>query len=327
MSSSTSGSKAPQGPLRLLVRMACFSMLVAFSGLLVAAFGPHISSNDYLVSAARKHQRLSTLGSPKVVLVGGSNVAFGVDGELVEEALCRPAVNMGVHASLGFRFMVDEVKEELGPGDVVIVALEYTNYGRPERTNDILYLLVDQYPAALRFVPVLERPRIVLATLVMRLRTAWRIFWGNAYEPPTNPTYRADGFDERGDMVGHLLLPRPDRVQVEAVVYHDKLVAGAFHTHARDLLEHAEDAGATVLFTWPARVPVEGDRQRADTIANELREHGLPMVGEPSDYFFPDAMRYDTRYHLHGPGRRMRTLRLVKDICAARPWLCCDGSP
>jgi len=306
--------------------MAVFSMLIALAGLLVAAFGPHISSNDYLASAAPKHQRLHSLGSPKAIVLGGSNVAFGVDSEQLEEVLCRPVVNMGVHASLGFRFMVDEVKKELGDGDVVIVALEYTNYSKPERTDDILYLLVDRYPVALRYVPLMDRPKIVLATLVMRLRTAWRSVMGNAYGTPNDPTYRADGFNERGDMVGHLLLPRPDTAQLEAVVFSDKLVAEAFHTHARDLLKHAEEAGATVLFTWPSRVPMEGDVERADSIALELRDRGLPLIGDPADYFFSDTMRYDTRYHLHGPGRRTRTQRLIKDVCAARPQLCCADS-
>ncbi len=223
-------------------------MLVILAGALLAAFGPHVASNDYLASMASKHQRLHALGSPKVILVGGSNVAFGVDSEQLEEALCRPTVNMGIHASLGFRFMVDEVKEELGAGDVVIVALEYTNFSRPERTDDILYLLVDRYPAALRHIPMLDRPKIVLATLVMRLRTAWRGIRSKADEPPYDPTYRAEGFNERGDMVGHLELPRPDTALTELGIVHERLVTEEFYSYAEDLLKHAEVAGATVLF-------------------------------------------------------------------------------
>ncbi len=298
-------------------------MLLAFAGVMVIFFGPHITSNDYLASIAAKHERLRALGSPKVILVGGSNVAFGMDSEKVEEALCRPVVNMGVHASLGFRFMVDEVKAELGAGDVVIVALEYSNYGRPERTDDILYLLVDRCPWALRHVPLLDRPKVVMAILVMRLRSAWRGIRGNTYEPPHNPTYRAGGFNERGDMVGHLVLPRPDTVLSEFAEYPEELVAEAFHTCAEELLGYAEEAGATVLFSWPGRVPLEGDRPRADSIATDLRAHGLPVIGSPSDYFFSDTLRYDTRYHLNGAGRQQRTMRLLRDVCDARPGLCC----
>lgn len=35
--------------------------------------------------------------SPKVILVGGSNVAFGLDSEIIQHQLEVPVVNMGLH--------------------------------------------------------------------------------------------------------------------------------------------------------------------------------------------------------------------------------------
>lgn len=323
MSSSTSGSEWRGGPWALLLRSAAFGLVVMLAGLLVATFGPHIASNDYLAALQAKHLRLHGLGSPKVVLVGGSNLAFGIDSEVLERSLCRPTVNMGVHAGLGFRYMVDEVKKELGPGDVVIVALEYTHYAQAERTDDIMYLMVDRYPAALRFVPLFQRPKVVLATLVMRLRTAWRTFRGTAYEPPLNPTYRAEGFDERGDMVGHLQLPRPDTLIPGNNLPIDPRVVDAFFSHATDLLNHAQTARATVLFTWPSLVPEGDDPAHVERIAQQLEKRGLPTLGRPADYFFHESLRYDTRYHLHGHGRDERTRFMVRDVCAEYPDLCC----
>ena len=89
--------------------------------LMLAAYqwGPHISTIDYLGGVRAKQERLASLGSPKVVLVGGSNVTFGLDSPLLEEALCRPVVNMTIHASLGFRFMVEQLDGGLGKGDLV----------------------------------------------------------------------------------------------------------------------------------------------------------------------------------------------------------------
>ncbi len=309
--------------MRLVLRVAAFGLLPVLVGLLFALFGPHISRNDYSAGIGPKHERLRALGSPKVVVVGGSNVAFGVDSERLERTLCRPAINMGLHGSLGYAFMVNEVKDALGPGDVVVVALEYANHARPERSEDILNLVVDRYPRALAFVPLLQRPKVVLTTLVMRLQFAWRSFRGHVLEPDFEPVYNAGGFNERGDMVAHLTLPAPDSLLSEAEVKDSVLVDEAFFTHTSKLLEHARAAGADVLFSWPSRLRSGTDEAKAQAIQRKLQERDLPLIGDPVDYFFARSLCFDTKDHLDRVGRELRTDRLLRDLCAVRPELCC----
>src|SRR5436190_21804250 len=137
-------SASSMGPGAWLRRAALFGLIVLLVLALFLWFGPPVSPVDYLGAARSKQERLHHLGSPKVVVIGGSNAAFGIDSETLERGLCKPVVNMGLHAALGFRYMTAEVVDQLGAGDVVIVTLENSNFEQPDRTEDVLSITVDR---------------------------------------------------------------------------------------------------------------------------------------------------------------------------------------
>ena len=41
---------------------------------------------------------------PKIILIGNSNLAFGIDSEKIENSVGMPVVNLGLHGSLGNEF-------------------------------------------------------------------------------------------------------------------------------------------------------------------------------------------------------------------------------
>ena len=62
---------------------------------------------------------------PRLILVGGSAAAFGVDSALLARELpdYQP-VNFGLYAALGTRVMLDLSIKELRPGDLVVIMPE-----------------------------------------------------------------------------------------------------------------------------------------------------------------------------------------------------------
>lgn len=322
MPSSTSSSEArPRGPFALLRRAAAFGAFVLAALVLVALVGEPGTRVDYFGAMAAKHRRLAALGSPKAVLIGGSNVALGLDSRLLEEALCKPVVNLSMHASLGFNFMVEEVAERLGPGDVVIAAPEQGLYARRDVIDDVLYQAADRYPAALRSMPWHHRPKVVAGVLAMRLRSSYRAWLGLAW-PVNEPMYRADGFDARGDLVGHLAAPPATAPEIKPLRLSERLPSRAFLRAAGRLEAAARRAGATVIYTWP--VIAEGARNAAldSAIAELMRRRGHPLLGEPTAFQLPDTAFLDTQYHPKAWGRGERTRRLIALLC--RAGLCCD---
>ena len=60
----------------------------------------------------------------KIVVIGGSSVAFGLDSALMEKELGRPVVNFGLYAAIGNVAMMELSMDAIGEGDIVILAPE-----------------------------------------------------------------------------------------------------------------------------------------------------------------------------------------------------------
>lgn len=314
-------------PATILFRAVGFASIVLVVLLLCAWFAPHASRVDYLEVSGAKQALLRATISPKVIIVGGSNATFGIDSEVLENALCMPVVNMSLHASLGFRFMVDEVKNSLGKGDLVIVSLEHSGYSTPEKDNDIHILTVDRVPSAIQFIPWYSRPRVLMGVMLMRMQALYKVFtgaWKNASE---DKVYRASGFNERGDIVSHIGLPHRDPARIEKVVYATKTVSDDFYPIAQDLIDHAKNSGADVVWTWPVIATSSFRQGRNDTIAQVLATHDIELLGNSVDLVLPDTAFYDTHYHLRAVGRQIRTRQLIKDLCGKGMVKCCGGQP
>lgn len=321
MSSSTSSSD----PFRLLLRALGFGACVGALLLVALYFGPHASRVDYMGAVAAKHARLRSLPSPKVVIIGGSNAAFGMDSERLGKALCRPVVNMSIHASLGFKFMVEEVKAELDNGDLVIAALEHSGYSKPVKDNDLHILTVDRFPEALGFVPWTTRPRLVLGVGVMRQQAAWKVLSGAWKDDSPAPVYRASGFNGEGDLVSHLGLPVVDPDAVERTEYHEPIIASEFWSIAQELADSVKAHKGELVFILPA-IARSSYRPEVDrTIRTALAEHGYTVLGTEGNNVQPDSSFHDTHYHLRAVGRQLRTATLIEDLCRSGTVQCCPG--
>src|SRR5437879_5998760 len=101
-----------------------FLVQAAVFFLLLARFNPDAEEN-YLAATVDKHRRLAQTRPPRVILVGGSNLALGIQSDRLEVALGRPVVNMGLAQGLGLEFMLNEVQAAIGSGDTVVLSVEY----------------------------------------------------------------------------------------------------------------------------------------------------------------------------------------------------------
>lgn len=321
MSSSTSSSE----PLRLLIRVLLFcSIPITILG---AAYrwGPHASRIDYMGAVAMKHARLDALPSPKVIIIGGSNAAFGIDSERLEKVLCMPVVNMSIHASLGFRFMVEEVKGSIGRGDLVIVALEHSCYSKSTKDNDLHILTADRYLGALHYMPWYQRPKVVVGIAVMRMQGRWKELSGAWKDDSLDPVYRANGFNAQGDVISHLDRPQREASRQQAVDFFEPYIGEEFDPLVRALAVEVNTHGGELVFTWPSIAKSSFRSTFHQAMRDGLRESGFEIIGRTEDYVYPDTLFYDTHYHLNAKGRQVRTTQLIRDLCASAQVHCCVG--
>ena len=105
--------------------------IVLFCGLIILILIPMVYAffvrilpqhlESYNASLLDKVQRLQNLNEAKIVLIGNSNVAFGFQSELIEEAYNMPVVNMGLHGGLGNAFHERMAKINVHEGDIYVI--------------------------------------------------------------------------------------------------------------------------------------------------------------------------------------------------------------
>lgn len=81
--------------------------------------------NNYMASLIDKDERLRNAPGPRMIFVGGSGLAFGMDSQFIAERYAYTPINYGLHAWLGPDFMLKHVGEHVRPGDVVVLCMEH----------------------------------------------------------------------------------------------------------------------------------------------------------------------------------------------------------
>ena len=94
--------------------------------LLGCGFGlPAQYDESFLGELGDKCTLLAESESPRIVLVGGSSLAFGVDSTLLEQEFPGyRVVNFGLYAALGTQLMLELSDGQFRAGDIVILSPE-----------------------------------------------------------------------------------------------------------------------------------------------------------------------------------------------------------
>jgi len=308
------------GVKELVGKCLLMATLLALSAAAVMVFIPP-DREDYLAVIGDKVELLERTASPKIVFVGGSNLAFGLDSRTVERELGYPVVNMGMGFNMGLRFMLDLVRPQIGEGDVVVLVPEYNLfYGLfdgDERLIDVLEL----YPAGLRYVSsprqywmlLRNLPRHIKFKVNRAIRTVGR-------QPDPDCVYCPRAFNEYGDVTAHL-----DRASTDVAAMDflrsgrrevDATAIAALNAFAADV----EAAGARIFMLFPCLPRVHYERRQAhvDGLYERLQaDLDISLPAPPTDYVYPVEYFYDWVYHLGREGRSLRTARVIADLRAA----------
>lgn len=276
------------------------------------------SSRWVLQCLDRKIEIARTAGSPKIVLLGGSNVLFGLRAALVAEATGRATVNMGVGVLLGADYMLFGLKPLLSPGDTVILAFEERLWEEGEVPVNGLAATVslargDGYWRLLSW-----RERLNYVLFQLSRKSVRQVVLPNLKAQ----LYSVDNLNAVGDDMSNVPtaktrawqstrarkpMPPPPR-------------AGTLPPAVSDFLAWANAHGVRVFATWPNQLerPI-GDPLRMEMeerrFVDKLSEQGLRMIGTRRAAILPVDLMYDTLDHPSVEGAELRTRRFIDALC------------
>ena len=295
-------------------------ILPFISVITVAIATPAQYSNTFVGELSDKFDRLNEIDEPKIVLVGGSALAFGVDSKIIEKYTEMPVVNFGLYAALGTKLMLDLSRSGINKGDIVLIAPEleaqtYSLYFNSEVTLqamdgnfEMLFHVGEE-----NFFPLLSGMWNFAGEKLSYMKA------GNAPNPLG--IYNSKNFNEHGDLV----YPRKNNVMS---LYYDEnvminpdvsIISEDFTDYINEYARYCEMRGASVYFGF-APMNEQGILQKdcADEFAEfEKTLKGMldcPVISNIKDYVYEAGYFYDTNFHLNDAGKIVNTVNLTKDL-------------
>ncbi|MDR1455844.1 MAG: hypothetical protein LBJ01_09350 [Tannerella sp.] len=244
---------------------------------------------------------------PSIILLGGSNVAFGFNSEMIQEALDLPVINTGLGVGLGLKFMLDNTSKYLAEGDILVIAPEYEHF-----FNKFVYGKTDL--AVLFYLdPSISTDFDMKQFKIMIDCTKDLIPLPRFFPKQINKqSYHASCFNEYGDYVCHWTMPS------HPYILHASLAD--FKTINTNFLDYYENA-VTALRSQGIQVVIIPP-SLAETSYNTIKERLLPLFSEfekrdlsfsisPQEFVYPDSLFFDICYHLGYEGVLIRTNQLI----------------
>ncbi|MBV6479711.1 MAG: hypothetical protein HGGPFJEG_02503 [Ignavibacteria bacterium] len=290
------------------------------------------SSDNYLASIIDKNNLLKNTVSPRIIFVGASNLAFGIDSERMEKEFGMPVINMGIHGNLGLALLLNNVKKYLRKDDIVILATEYylgefdfntVNYTVkifPEAGDYVDYGL-DYYKQRVNYTfneLQLYRKKIQnkifgkklnLKELKMNTENDLNLF--------DTSLYARNKFNSNGDVISHLTKEKPKEIKGRVLL--EKKDYDYYISMLNDFQEYAASIGAKVYYSFPCYPESEVVKYKKviSEYEDDLRKNlKIEIINTPSDLVYPDSLFFDTVYHLNKDGRQKRTdytINLLKE--------------
>jgi len=286
--------------------------------------------NNFYGALIDKNKLLESTPSPRIIFVGASNLAFGLDSKKIHDELGINVVNMGLHGDFGLDFILNDVKYNLKQGDIVVLAIEYYLDKIDYKT---LSYAMHLYPEGEKFVnhnfDYYEQMAGYYVDLSQHLRKEFfnyvfgkvlklkeaKVFTTTALNSYDTLIYSRHAFNSYGDVVSHL-----DKARVKDIhgrIHLKEEDYGKCIDDLNDFYDYVLQHGGKVLFTFPSYPQTEYEKnlKPIKNFEQQLKDGlKIPIIMKPEDTVFPDSLFFDTVYHLTAEGREMRTDKVINAI-------------
>lgn len=235
--------------------------------------------------------------SPKIILIGGSNLLFGMDSSLIERKLKIPVINYGFSVNLGLKYQIDQILPHIQPEDIVIVSAEYQQFtdeffGTPSLDH---WYIIEHNPRAIATYRSLPQIRSLIMSFPETLR--FKMLYALQGDIADGRLY---DFDLRGDYTGYEFSPA--RTVGVKKIDHD------FDPRSVQYIKE-KIPQAYITFAPVNNATYTANKELLEKIVPALV--GLKTLGTPKDFIYPSDAFFDDVYHLQWKYRTDRTQKML----------------
>ena len=307
--------------VRRIVATALAVILAEQVFFLICGFGLPVQFGDTFMGELKsKYERLKETSGKRIVLVGGSGVAFDCDSALMDDFFpSYEIVNFGMYAGLGTKAVMDLSENYIHEGDIVILSPEQGEQTFSDYFNgEYMWQAADGAFGMLRdlksenFEAMLGNfPRFALEKLNYVMK---------GQKPQTDSIYQKS-FNTYGDIeldtCRENILPNGYDVN-QKVRFTEDVVQPEFMDYMNDWAKRLEKKGAVVWYRYcPVnKLSVEDMDDLAAYDVFLRQKLDFPVIGNPENSLMEAEWFFDTNFHLNQPGKEVNTVQLIRDMKA-----------
>lgn len=267
----------------------------------------------YNASLIDKVARLESIHGPKIVLIGNSNLAFGIRSQLIEDAFEMPVVNMGLHGGLGNAFHENMARLNVCEGDIVILC--HSAFADGEANPDLTWITVESHWKLWKIIGMENIP-VMLKAFPTYMKKSLDLFLTGTGNLTVDSSYSRNAFNKYGDNVYSRTHEEYFSFE-EGYVPNPPGISDSCIERINRLNDSITEAGGILLIAgYPvAYVDAYPDAGAFREFSRELGEKAdCPVISEYEDYFFEAKYFYNANLHLTEEGAVKRTNQLIWDL-------------
>lgn len=280
--------------------------------------------DTYYGELGAMYQKLQAATGKKIVIIGTSSVAFGVDSALIQTELAESGneytvCNFGLYGALGTKIMLDLSQEHIREGDIVVFAPELN-----KQTLSLYFSAKETWRAVDGNYFLL--PKIAdedLAEMVGNFSsfTAEKVNYARTGGIQLDGVYQRASFDENCDLkntvrAGNILTDGYDAN--DSILLSGNVFSPAFLLYVNEYAASVQAKGARMYYSFAPMNRLAVSDASAETINafyEYLSEHlSFRVISDPSNYILEEEWFYDSNYHLNDAGMIVRSIKLLEDL-------------
>ncbi len=316
------GAHARFAPLLRLLA-ACAASLVLYALLFGCVLDRPLAYGFLRREIDLKLARGAAVGSPKLVILAGSNGPYSHRCETIEPILGIPCVNGGVAVGIGLDYLFARWERRLHPGDIVYLPMEAAQYSRSRAATDLGPDASIMFRHDWRTLAHLPPDRWVAALFSFDLRYALMavieraLLAGGFHDPRAADEGRTDAW---GDHTGH----------TAALAAPYRAVLARAHPTYPDAAQVAHGYGTRLIVRFLAWARAHGVRTigglptefiddpmspaARHAIAAIYRANGARFLELPNRSLYPRADFFDTPDHLSEPWQIVQSVAVAHGL-------------
>lgn len=265
------------------------------------------NEEHYFCMLEKKRNAFASIEGERILFLGDSNLAFGLNSKTISDSLNRPVVNAGLHGGIGLQYMLNEYEKLVRKGDVVVIAPVFDQYynGAGEYLSLPVALFYNHWHGISKLS--FEQWKVFFSGFMQIIKQ-------RNLNLSNEASYRASYFNEYGDEIKHWSMPSLEKIPYMS--YAKGAINKSMINSLYDIVQKWKRTGADVYIMPPACTIdfYKENKLKIEQLSSTLKQAELPFIISPERCIFDLTHMYDGNYHLSKKGVDAYTALMIETL-------------